>query len=76
MSEMMSEAEMPATFSDLRGQTKESATKAKKHQPYNDDVADLAHPLFPRLLGAPFIGIICCEKSLSGPSSLILVLRK
>lgn len=73
---MISEAEMPATFSDIRGQTKESATKAKKHQPYNDDVDDLAHPLFPPLLSTPFIGTTCCEKSLSGTRSLILVLGK
>lgn len=52
---MISEAEMPATFSDIRGQTKESATKAEKHQPYNDDVADLAHPLFPSLLSTPLL---------------------
>lgn len=76
MSEMISEAEVPATFSGIRGQTKESATKAKKHQPYNDDVADLVHPLFPSLLSTPFIGITCCEKSISGTSSLILVLGK
>lgn len=73
---MISEAEMPATFSDIRGQTKESATKAKKHQPHNDDVADLAHPLFPSLLSTAFTGTTCWEKSLSGTSSLISVLGK
>lgn len=44
MSEMMSEAEMPTYSSDTRGQLKESATKAKKHLPTDDDVADLAIP--------------------------------
>lgn len=33
MSEMITEADMPATSSDIRGQIKESATKSEKHQP-------------------------------------------
>lgn len=76
MSEMISEAEMPATSSDIRGQMKESATKAEKHQLSDDDVADLAHLLFLSLLSTSFIGITCCVKSLSRPGSLISVSGK
>lgn len=64
MSEMIREAEMPTKSSDTRGQTKESATKTKKHLPTDDDVADLAHLLFISLLHTSFIDAICFEKSL------------
>jgi len=70
---MISEAEMPATSSDIRSQIKESATKAEKRQPSDDDVADLAYLLFPSLLSTSFIGITCCEESLPRTGSSILV---
>lgn len=76
MSAMISEAEMPATSSDIRGHIKESATKAEKHQPSEDDVADLAYLLFLSLLSTSFTGITCCEKSLSRTGSLISVWGK